>query len=146
MQYVEEGREDVRGTLKTDQDLITFFKNGSKPPKKDSKDYNPLYISSFMAETKDLVFGKIKPTGAPTVIADEKNGHLAAVSSRPTDSDPLYFEQVTEWSDRDVLTGKKRREHLGSNSFRIYNERYLTSFQKNNRKSHAGSVRRYLTV
>lgn len=45
-----------------------------------------------MTEMKDLVFGKALPTGEPTVIADEKNGHLAAVSVRPTDADPLYFE------------------------------------------------------
>ena len=99
-----------------------------------------------MTETKDLVFGKAPPMGDPTVIADEKNGHLAAVSVRPTDSDPLYFEQVTDWNDRDVLRGRKPREHLGNNSFRIYNERNLPGFQLRKGKSSKGCVRRYLAV
>ena len=81
-----------------------------------------------MTETKDLVFGKFKPSGVPTVVADEKLGTLAAISSRFQDSDPLYFEQITEWNDRLVKTGKKYPEHLGNNSFRIYNERILTEF------------------
>ena len=54
-------------------------------------------MSSFMTETKDLVFGKKVPEGMPNPKSTEQCGYLAAVSARKMDQDPLQFEKVTEW-------------------------------------------------
>lgn len=83
-----------------------------------------------MTETKDLVYGKKTPEGMPGPNTTEKYGYLAAVSARALDADPLQFEKVDEWNDPEIFRKLKNMEYLGNNSFRIFEERHLSDYQK----------------
>lgn len=48
---------DCPSTLKTKCSLYEFFKNGNRPPAKGEEDYTALYLSTFMNEAKDVVYG-----------------------------------------------------------------------------------------
>jgi len=119
---------DCPSTLKTKCSLYEFFKNGNRPPAKGEEDYPALYLSTFMNEAKDIVYGgryppKNKRNDNPTQYSSEKNGSYACVTSRKEDAFPIWFHKITEWDDKDILLKQKKKEHLGHNSFKISTER-----------------------
>lgn len=83
IKFVKEGEPEVRGTLKTKQNLRTFLDNGSRPPPKNAsqQSYISQYLSSFMTENKDLVTGDVELLKQPTVVSSEKLGLLAGAST-----------------------------------------------------------------